>query len=42
MTLALILLSPDISRGTMTPLKSQAQNGALRWERLDDLHPLSF
>ena len=22
--------------------KSQAQNGALRWERLDDLHPLSL
>lgn len=38
--LAPILLSTDISRDTMTPLKNQAQDGALRWERLDDLHPL--
>ena len=41
MILAPILLSTDISRDTMTPLKNQAQNGALRLERLDDLHPLS-
>jgi hypothetical protein len=41
-TLAPILHSTDITRCTMTLLRSQAQNGALRWERLDDLHPLSF
>ena len=38
MILAHVLLSKDVSRGTMTPLPLKALNGALHWEGLDDLH----